>query len=451
MLLLFDHSTKSSERLLKLANYHPEHCRTLHEFAGFKPDLVLLDEAMTPEIAKELIDWGIEVCILAERVTVALRRKFPMVKDMVTDGKLLAYLSDYFQLNEEENEVGQGVSDSVNESAATIPLTMTKMKKSPISSSQTSLANSPSPPVMVPPRQEPRPAFNRAAKVVGFVSLRSWSGSAGKTGVMFNYAAYATSHGKKVIVVDLDPGGPLGSLAEATQELNMEHWGNLMRQRQNELMTERAVLDNVERQQRYGFYMIPSSKTSASMIEKEQFRWMLSQIKPYFDVVIFDLPATWTSTTFEMMRNADELFLFGLYDHHQYEAYKRTIEQITNPLNVGMTRDRLHTFLGRAYLGKNKDVELEEVKRQLNLEKVVLIPEDRLFFEYRDESKAIVIEHPKAESAKALIPWLESQMSDDAATAHVPALYEPKRNTKSGFLTRLFRGNKSKAGRTVSR
>lgn len=425
-----------------LSKYQPEHCRTMHEFAGFNPDLVLLDENQTPEIATELMDWGIHVCILAERVTVSLRRKFPMVKDMVTDGKLLDYLDAYFTPAHEENDQKDEVRSSVsNHESATTMLAVAVETSSPSISLESS-------PIMRSTRVEPR--SNRNAKVVGFVSLRSHGGSAGKTGVLYNYAAYSAKQGKKVVVVDLDPSGPFGELAEATQDLTTEHWCNLMNQYQEGGMTERAVFDNVEQQKRYGFYMIPASTSSEAMIEKEQFRWILAQMITCFDLVVFDLPATWTMTTIEMMRNADELFLFGPYDRYQYKAFKRTIEKITHPLNVGLSRDRLYAFLGRGYLNKNKEIELEEVKRQLGLDKVILIPEDPLFHQYRNESKAIVLENPKAECAKPLIPWLERQMSDEMAGSNLPTTYEPLTHKSGGLFAWLF-SKKNKVHRGSAR
>ena len=233
LLLLFDDSTKVSERLRLLSEYQPEHCRTMHEFAGFKPDLVLLDEAMTPEIAKELIDWGIAVCVMAERVTVNLRRRFPMVKDMATNANVLAYLADYFVSDEEELEEERTVepisSATIVESAATTAPMSEKTDSRKSSFNRQNAMTPLDPSIVISTRQESRSVSNRGAKIVGFVPLRGNGGSAGKTGVLFNYAAYMAARGKKVIVVDLDPGGPLGELSGATQDLNTEHWCNLMR------------------------------------------------------------------------------------------------------------------------------------------------------------------------------------------------------------------------------
>jgi len=417
-LVLFDDSTKASERLRNLAVYEPEHIRTIHELVGLAPHLILVDEAVTPEAVKEVMDWGLAVCIFAQRVTVALRRKFPMVKDVVTDAKVLSYLEERFT---PESEQSTPVEDPVSirtNSATAIPVSPTQA-------------------IVTPALSDQRPIAGRGGQVLGFVSLRSHGGGAGKTGVVFNYAAYAVKHGRKVLVIDLDPNGPFGVLAVAHQDLTTEHWCNLMKQHQGATMTERAVLDNVERQEPYGFYMI-TSPSREDMIKKHELRWILEQTRPYFDLVFFDMPATWTGTTIEMMHMADEVLLFGQYDPIQYVEYKRSIPKVTNPLIGAMTKERLHVVLGRAYLGKNRDVELDEVKRQLGVENAMLIPEDPLFQQFRNAHKAIVLEKPSAECAKALLPWLKARMADERFNSNLPALYEPR--GKIGLFQRLFRG-----------
>lgn len=427
-LVLFDDSVRASERLRVLAPYQPEHVCTIHELVGLKPDLVLMDESITPEIANEVLEWGLSLCLLAGRVTIALRRKFPRVKDMMTDAQLLAYLQERFdpQTNEIEGTELPAVTESVP----------SPEHQEPETGRLQSGVSTPAVPVRTNPIRIERPAV-RGAKIIGYVSLRNYSGGAGKTGIAFNNAAYMVKQGRKVLVIDIDPRGPFGVLSRAGQGLTTEHWCNLMNQQRGGAMTERAVFDNVERQQPYGFYTI-TSPSKETMIEPGQFKWILEQTRPYFDLIIFDMPAIWDMTTIEMMRMADDLCLFGQYDPMQYAEYKRSVEIITNPLVVGTTKERLNVVLGRGHFGKNRDIELEEVKQQLGVEHALLIPEDPLFQQYRNQHKSIVLEKPGADCAKAMLPLFEKQMTDDNLSSNLPVLYEP---IQKGWLNRLFGSN----------
>lgn len=425
-LVLFDDSTKASERVRRLEAYQPEHVRTIYEFVGMTPDLVLMDESVTPETANELLQWGISVCLLAERVTIALRRKFPMLKDMVTDRQVMAYLEERFadeQEHPEDLETITNVPVSQPEANAFTP-------------SKGTLAPVISPPVP----SNPLSPMSRRAHIVGFVSLRDQSGGAGKSGVAFNYAAYARKQGSRVLVVDVDPKGPFGKLAHAEAGLTTEHWCNLMTQQQGSMMTERAVLDNVERQQPYGFDIITSSGRH-EVLKQEQLRWILEQTAPYFDYVFVDMPAAWDMVTLETMRVADEVLLFGQYDPFQYEDYRESIQTVTNPIVGGMTQEHVTVVIGRGHFGRNWSIELEEVKRQLGVDKVWFIPEDPLYPQYRNQHKAVVLEHPSAPCAKAMRPLFETHESERSFGSNLPALYEPVQ--KGFWLSRLL-GSKSK-------
>ncbi|MCF8567441.1 AAA family ATPase [Alicyclobacillus tolerans] len=429
--MLFDDSNKASERLHRLRGYQPEHVQTIHEFVGLTPDLVLIDESLSPETARELMEqWGLSVCLLAERVTIALRRKFPMVKDMVTDAKLDAYL-------EERSSSGQDDSQE----KAKPDRSAHSIEPAPAKSEMAQPLAALPLPVSV---SNGRSSTKRHAKIIGFVSLRNFSGGAGKSGVAFNYAAFAVKHGHKVLVIDIDPKGPLGRMSGAKQGLTTEHWCNLMNQQQGTSMTERAVFDNVERQQPYGFYMI-TSPSRDDMIYKHQLRWILEQTEPYFDLILFDMPAFWDMATVEMMHMADELMLFGQYDPFQYEEYQRSIEIVTNPLVGGMTKERLTVVIGRGHFGKNQAIELDVVKRQLGVDKALFIPEDPLYQQYRIQQKAIALEHPSAPCAKAMLPLFES--AKEGPSTHLPALYEPSQ--KGGLFTRLFGGRKNPRKKAV--
>lgn len=425
-LVLFDDSARASERLGRLAPYHPEHVRTIHEFVGMTPDLVLMDESVTPETANELLQWGIPVCLLASRVTIALRRKFPMVKDMVTDSQVMAYLEERFGMEQESSENLEAVTEVLVSKPDASPFTQTKATLGPV--------------VSPPVSSSPFSRMTRRAHLVGFVSLRDQSGGAGKSGVAFNYAAYATKQGSRVLVIDVDPKGPFGKLAHAEAGLTTEHWCNLMTQQQGAAMTERAVLDNVERQQPYGFDMITSSGRH-EMLKQEQLRWILEQTAPYFDYVFVDMPAAWDMVTLETMRVADEVLLFGQYDPFQYEDYRESIQTVTNPIVGGMTKEHVTVVIGRGHFGKNWSIELEEVKRQLGVDKVLFIPEDPLYPQYRNQHKAVVLEHPSAPCAKAMLPLFEKHEAEQTLSSNLPALYEPVQ--KGSWLSRLF-GSKPK-------
>ena len=433
-IVLFDDSTKASERLRVLESYKPEHVRTIHEFVGLTPDLVLMDESATTETANELLEWGLALCLLAERVTIALRRKFPRVKDMVTDAQLLGYLQERYTA-EYHNEVGTPETETRVETRVQVKTHPKQQEPNPKGSES---------PAVIPSRYRPSNTVRRA-HIVGFVSLRDQSGGAGKSGVAFNYAAYTAKQGHRVLVIDVDPKGPFGKLSNATQGLTTEHWCNLMNQQQGASMTERAVYDNVERQQEYGFFTITSSGQHR-MLEQSELRWILEQTAQYFDYVLFDMPAGWDLATLETMRVVDELLLFGQYDPFQYEEYKQSIQLVTNPLLSGITKEHITVVIGRGHFGKKWSIELEEVKNQLGVDQVLFIPEDPLYQQYRNQRKAVVLEHPSAPCAKAMLTLFETQITEKTSS-NLPVLYEP---VQKGWLNRLF-GSKPKSSKKKSK
>ncbi|WP_206922677.1 AAA family ATPase [Alicyclobacillus suci] len=418
-ILLLDDSIHASSRMNQLKGYKVEHCRTMREVAGMTPELVIVDEATTPEAVRELQEWGLSVCMVAERVTVSLRRKYPMLQDMVTMKSLLSYVKDHVSTNKEPVELKE--ADQV---AATQEKTVSTSKEEHV------VKTVAMPSVIRPPV--------KGAHILGFLSLRNFGGGSGKTGVLYNFAAYAAEEGCKTLVVDLDPKGLFGYLAGSQQDLTTHHWTNLMRQNP-EGLSERAVFDNIELHEKYGFYMITAASRE-EMIRREEFRWILEQTRPYFDLILFDMPSTWEDTTLDLMQKADKLYMFGLYDQMQYVEFKKSIQSATHPLIGGTTTDKMVIMLGRAYIGKNREIEIEEVRKQLGVEHVFLIPEDPLFQRYRNQHKAIVLEKPAAASAKAMVPWLEQQLDLTIPVTNLPALYKPKK----GVFEWLFGSSKRK-------
>ena len=436
-IILLDDSIHASERMSILQKWQPEHAKSIRDIVGLTPDLVLIDEGVTPETAQELMTWGLPVCLVTTRVSIAVRRRFPMVKDMVTNEQLQNYVQRHMSETEDPSMDTTGP-----QSTEQVDPEMTPKADAEQVESMTVSVPATSPVVYTTITHDEDDSILRRAKIVGFVSLRSHGGGAGKTGVCYNYASYAAKQGRKVLLVDMDPNGPLGVLSSIESDLSTEHWCNLMQQYQGKPMTERAVFDNIECQHPYGFYIIPAP-SKESMISKEQFKWILTQVHSFFDLIIFDMPATWTITTIEMMRQADELILFGQYDPIQYLEYKRSIEKITNPLVVGLSRERLNVVLGRAYIGKNREIELEEVRKQLGVEQVIIIPEDPAFQQFRNDHKAIVVEKPSAHCAKAMLPWMQQQVNALSVKSNLPVPYAP--SNKRGFLARLFGMKQTKA------
>ncbi|WP_245632920.1 AAA family ATPase [Alicyclobacillus kakegawensis] len=295
-------------------------------------------------------------------------------------------------------------------------------------------------------RQETRGGRSRRARIFAVGPLRNTGGGAGKTGFVFNFASYAAKQGFSVLVVDLDPNGVFGTLADAQGELNVAHWQHLMEQNPDANLTERAVLDSVERHPVFGFSLIAAA-AKVSVISTEVLSWILNQTAPYFDLILVDMPAMWADPIVTMMQEADRLILIGLHDAAQYPHYKATLDLITNPaMRIGVPRERIRVIISRAYLGKNRDVEMEEISRQLNMPLSLIIPEDQRFYEYRENHKPIVLEKRNAEYTKTVIPWFDTQLAELRDVArNVPVLAQGLEKRRGGFFARLFGGGKKTA------
>ncbi len=530
-IVLLDNSLSAQERLEMLASYRPEHYRSLLELAGIHPDLVIVDEGQGPDVVRELQEeWGIPICVVAKRVTLQLRRRFPRVRDMVSDAQLLDFLREQAEKLEPHNEpsetslakqmpsssqaesnlstergpqtrvssdrkastrpalslqspgkpsvqssgtpkskpvltlsrksVGSEVKAAGNESSTSPASQVSAYSSIPAGSPVPSEPSEPLEPPTSRGTQEPIPTTrhtvrqeirggrSRRARIFAIGPLRNTGGGAGKTGFVFNFAAYAAKRGLSVLVVDLDPNGVFGTLADAEGELNVAHWQHLMEQNPDAHLTERAVLDSVEHHPAFGFSLIAAA-AKVSVISTEVLSWILTQTAPYFDLILVDSPSMWADPIVTMMQEADRLILIGLHDAAQYPHYKATLDLITNPaMRIGVPRERIRVIISRAYLGKNWDVEMEEISRQLNMPLSLIIPEDQRFYEYRENHKAIVLEKKNAEYSKAVIPWFDTQLAElREVSQNLPAVATAQSQDKSrgGFFARLFGGGKKTA------
>lgn len=427
-IVLLDNSVNVKERLQKLAAYTPEHYETLLELAGMHPDWVVVDAAQGPEVVHELQEeWGLLTCVVTPHVTLQLRRSFPRVKHLISD----AQLQEFFEEQQKQSEEQSPFASVSEETTSTVQKT-TLVESQPILHSVRESVES----------MEHR---NRRAKIYAVGPLRNTGGGAGKTAFVSNFAAYAAKQDLSVLVIDLDPNGVLGTLVDAQGELNVAYWEHLMNQNPNAKMTERAVQESVEHHPVFHFSLI-SSATKASVIAPKVLSWILTQTQQYFDIILVDTPAMWADSIVLMMQEADQVILIGLHDPAQYPHYKATLEIMTSPIMpVGISATRIRVIISRAYLGKNREVEMEEIGRQLDIPLSLIIPEDPRFYSYRETHKAIVLEKPASEYSKAVIPWFEKQISELKGGQNLPAIYtdvRENRKTRESLFTRLFGGGK---------
>ncbi|SFV07018.1 AAA family ATPase [Alicyclobacillus macrosporangiidus] len=476
-IVLLDDSPSALERLQALAEYNPEHYRSILEVAGLHPDWVVVDEDQGPEVVRELQDeWGLNTCVVAKRVTLQLRRRFPRVRYMVSDAQLIDFFAEQAgtpEATSDESGTSQASTTeskethseanhipgtgSVRKEASRPALSLGTLKRGATEESSAKAKSSVTAPKIstaVHATTESNASYssrqalrkrNRRAHVIAVGPLRNTGGGAGKTAFVFNFAAYAAKKGLKVLVVDLDPNGVLGTLADASGELNVSHWQHLMLQNPDARMTERAVQDSVEYHPVFNFSLIAAAKR-ASVIPTELLSWIMTQTEPHYDLILVDTPSMWAEPIVTMMQEADRLVLVGLHDAAQYPHYKATLELLMSPtMNIGVPRERIHVIISRAYLGKNRDVEMEEISRQLDMPLSLIIPEDPRFYSYRENHKAIVLERQTSEYSRAVIPWFDAQLAElRGGSQNLPALVPAQKSGKNGggFFARLFGGGK---------
>ena len=442
-ILLLDKSTEVASRVALLQRFNTDVVHSVEEIAGETPDFVLVDESFGASVTKELTSWGLPVIVLAERVTIALRRKHQGVTDMLSNKEFPAFVNG---LSENEDVPGEELKAETtmeleNGSLAETPPTtkQASVVSERVEKTQELVSEPVSAARYVAPTREP---FSKA-RVIAVAPLRSWGGGAGKTEVVFNLAAYAAANSsRRVLVIDLDPNGALGAYAESSDQMTTDHWGNLYQANKDISLSERAVLDNTEQTEKYGFHMI-SCGMSESIINEHVFRWILTQVRPYFDLILFDAPAMITKTISDMLLLADEIVVIGLYDSVQYKGYVRTLNRFTSPLVIGADSEKMKVLLNRAYPSKTQDIEIIETSKNLGIEIALTIPEDAQLHNFRSAHMAEVLEKSTADFAKAVIPLFDELLSGLSHRENLPAIIEHK-----SIFQRLF-GTKKKTRREV--
>ena len=438
-ILLLDKSVKASSRVALLKKFDTDIVHSVEEIAGETPDFVLVDESFGVSATKELAAWGLSVIVLAERVTIALRRKHQGVTDMLSDKEFVSWV-DGFAVGEdgskEETEPAEEQQNSLL-GVATLNTKHADIVTEQAREAQEAVTVSAA--RYVAPTREP---FSKA-RVIAVAPLRSWGGGAGKTEIVFNLAAFAAANQmRRVLVIDLDPNGPLGAYVESREQMTTDHWANLYQANKDASLSERAVLDNTERTEKYGFYMI-SCGVRESIIDENTFKWILTQARPYFDLILFDAPTVITKTISDMLLLADEIVTVGLYDSVQYKGYVRTLNRFTNPLVIGADSEKMKVLLNRAYPSKTQDIEMIEISKNLGIEIVLTIPEDAQLHNFRNAHAAEVLEKPSADFAKAVIPLFDELLSGLSHKENLPAIIEHK-----SIFQRLF-GSKKKPSREI--
>ncbi|WP_258111124.1 ParA family protein [Alicyclobacillus sp. SP_1] len=404
---LLDRSERRELRRQALAPWAVQVVSDLTELVGVEPDGVVVDAVgYSPQTMAELQAWGWEVYAVAEKVTWTLRRQLKEIPEVLGDAELVEYLAKTYPVA----SVAQASVAQANPDVAVAAL-------------ETG-----------PTQVE---SVHRKARLFVLAPLRTTGTGGGKTGLTFNLAAYAVQAGLRVLCIDLDPSGTLGNLANTHGHLSMttEHWMHLYKQRSSERLTERTVSEHVERDERYGFAFV-AAPGRQDVVPPQGLAWMIDQVSPYFDWILMDTHASFTETLREALLCADELILCGVHDPVQYPMYKDTIDLMTHPLLVGKSPEHLHIVLNRAYLGKQKQLELSEMERQLTVPVEIAIPEDPAYFMARSKHQAIAIEQPKAESAKAMKPLLDALVAT-SLSLQLPALVSP--NPRRSVWGRILR------------
>lgn len=401
MILLLDGSERFPNRLHLLGDrWEVRIASSPHEVVGLHPELLLIDEAMGLASINEFSQL-MNTVVLANKVTIALRRNCKDVLDIITDDQLIDFVSERIaptkQMEQYVPTAGTEVFTSTPAASSVVPEYVESRQQLYVG------------------------AASRKAKIISYAPLRTTSGGVGKTTIAFNTAAYYASMGKKVLVIDLDPTGVMGDLAGVEGAMNVLHWENLMQQKIT-TMQKKGIMEATERVRKYNFQLIASPlEEKQDTIDPEVLSFIFERVSMFFDVILLDIPAFMTPGVAAALKASDLVYLVGRRARPHYRRYKQGFDVYRSPFALGVRQENIRLILNFERNMKNVDIEMEEVGKQLHAPLTAILPYDEEVPEAEDSGEAVILEQPNSPFSRCLREVIEPLSGSN----NLPAIASP--------------------------
>jgi septum site-determining protein MinD len=247
----------------------------------------------------------------------------------------------------------------------------------------------------------------------------SGKGGVGKTTSTINLGMSMNQLGKEVVIVDANLTTPNVGL----------HLGSpIVPVTLNHVMRGEARPEEAMYEHESGTKIMPSSLSISELknIEHEKLVDVAKKLRKLADNILFDGPAGLGEEAKHAIRSADEVIVVTNPEISAVTDALKTIkyaEQLKkNVLGVILTR---HT-------GEKWEMPLESVKDMLEVPILGVVPEDSSIKESQRMKNAVIITHPKSDSAEAYTRIARRILGPDYI------LEEENKKKNSGFFKRIF-------------
>lgn len=173
------------------------------------------------------------------------------------------------------------------------------------------------------------------------IAIANQKGGVAKTTTVLNLAAGLGKHGKRVLVVDLDPqGGCAVSLGIATDSLNKTVY--------NVLMSDTVGFSNIIMKTSHGFHLAPSNiDLAGAEVELKQLlaaeqvlKRNLEEVHEDYDYILFDCPPSLGMLTINALTAARELLIPMSMEYlalRGLDMLAKTVSKIRSVTNPDLT------------------------------------------------------------------------------------------------------------------
>lgn len=255
-------------------------------------------------------------------------------------------------------------------------------------------------------------------KALGFFGGK---GGTGKTTLAIGVAAQLAKAGKRVMLLDLDL--QFGDVAMA---LDIDTKNSIV-----ELIQDRGglTIENinsfaVEHSTGVSVLCAPKSSEFAEFVNPGHVEKIIDIIRPYYEYIIIDLPASFNDTTIMACENCEEIYL----------VYNNEILSLNNAkvcwciLEQLHQREKIRFIINKVEKGL---VKVEDFEEMFQTKMFATVPADyAAALSSINKGQAVTVAQPKSEISKSI-----SEMAERIITIHtgVERIDEKKENKKSLF------------------
>jgi chromosome partitioning protein len=164
------------------------------------------------------------------------------------------------------------------------------------------------------------------------IALMNQKGGCGKTTTAVNLSAYLAHHGKRVLLVDLDPQGHASlALGSVREETSPEMASVLLQEASLDEIAVKGICPNLD--------LAPSNLRLAALEQQlsclpqreERFLWALQGLQRSYDFIIVDSPPSLGILSFNALRVADEVLVpveSSTFSIHGLDRLLETVELV---------------------------------------------------------------------------------------------------------------------------